>query len=766
MGWKSRYNTIKIKPRPQEGTQGSSSTTSINNNKSWLPQFYQGSYDRIARYMQYDHMDYDVDINLALDTIAEFCTLNSEYDDMPFELQVSDEISSSDVIVLRELLKRWVRINEFSSRLFDIFRNVIKYGDQIMIRDPESFKLYWVDIYNVAKVLVNEEEGKEPEYYFIKNLSFNLTDLIATDDSKLLMNIPLAGGVRASRMTSSQSFTGFGNESYTNNYGSDNDVDREYPVASSHVVHITKSTGMDNLWPFGRSVLDSVFKPFKQKELLEDAIIIYRVQRSPERLMFKIDTGGMSPKRANEYVNTIADTFRQKRQPVVDYNKGETIMDTTYNPMSITEDFFFAQGPDGRGSSVEVLPGGECLALETEVRLIDGTTDTLKNLIKRYEDGEMLMTYTVDKVTGVVCPAMITWAGVTRQNADVIKLHFSDGESVICTPDHEFPVKGKGYVQAQDIEDGDEFFVLHERFEDNKLQYYVDRTQEWLSTEEMFNDFFDEFGKPYRFKDYYTDQLDREGDVIEYKTLERKESIGTMDTGTLTIDGAERFTDNHTFPIGNGIFTKNSTGSIEDLKFFTSRMIRGLRVPIAYMSYLTEDGQTYQYNDGKTGTAYMEEFKFSKYCERLQKQVIRTLNREFKLFVKNQEVDISSGDFDIKFVEPQSFSEYRQIELDTAQMAVFQSVADVPYMSKRFVMKRFMGLSDAEIKENENLWMEEKGFDVTLSKANASEGDINVPNEEDIDELEQEELTADEEQENSEDLDIDMDFGDEGGNEE
>lgn len=756
MSWKKHYNTVKIRPRAKEGGEGSGSTANFNNNKSWLPQFYQGSYDRIARYMQYDHMDYDVDINLALDTIAEFCTLNSEYENLPFELEVSDEITNSDVTVLKELLKRWVRINEFSSRLFDIFRNVIKYGDQIMIRDPESFKLHWVDIYNVAKVLVNEEEGKEPEYYFIKNLSFNLNDLIATDDSKLLMNIPLAGGVRASRMTSTQSFTGFGNESYTNHHGN-NDVDREYPVASSHIVHITKSTGMDNLWPFGRSVLDSVFKPFKQKELLEDAIIIYRVQRSPERLMFKIDTGGMSPKKANEYVNKIADTFRQKRSPVVDYSKGETIMDTTYNPMSITEDFFFAQGPDGRGSSVEVLPGGECLSLDTEIRLIDGSSDTLKNIIDRYDAGEMLMTYSVDENTGVICPAMITWAGVTRENTDVVKLHFSDGESVICTPDHEFPIRNKGMVKAEDIEIGAEFFVVHERTEGNKLEYYDNKQQSWVKTSDMFDGFFEEFGKPYRYKDYFIEHQ-KSGDTIESKTLVRIEPIGKMDTGTLTIDGTERYTDNHTFPIGNGIFTKNSTGSIEDLKFFTSRMIRGLRVPIAYMSYLTEDGQTYQYNDGKTGTAYMEEFKFSKYCERLQKQVIKTLNREFKLFVKDQEVEISSADFDIKFIQPQSFSEYRQIELDTAQMAVFQSVADVPYMSKRFVMKRFMGLSDSEIKENERMWQEERGIDIELAKSTASDGDVNVPNEEDIEELEAEEMELEQDDEGSEDMDFDMDF--------
>ena len=556
MSWKKRYNTVKVRPRNKDSEVASSAD--CHNNKSWLPQFYQGSYDRTSRYLQYDHMDYDVDINLALDTIAEFCTLTDEYTKLPFELHVSDELTGSDTAILREVLKRWIRINDFSSRLFDIVRNVIKYGDQVMIRDPETFKLHWVDIYNVTKVLVNEEEGKDPEYYFIKNLSFNLQDLVATDDSRILMNIPLAGAARPQR-TPSQLINNFNSSSYTVKGDKINDIDQEYPVSASHIVHITKSTGMDSLWPFGRSVLDSVFKPFKQKELLEDAIIIYRVQRSPERLLFKIDTGGMSPKKANEYVKKTADAFRQKRTPLIDRSKGETIMDTTYNPMSITEDFFFAQGPDGRGSTVEVLPGGE------------------------------------------------------------------------------------------------------------------------------------------------------------------------------------------------------STGSIEDLKFFTSRMIRGLRVPIAYMSYLTEDGQTYQYNDGKTGTAYMEEFKFSKYCERLQRQMIKTLNREFKLFVKSQDIEISSSDFDISFVKPQSFSEYRQIELDTAQMAVFQSVADVPYLSKRFIMKRFMGMTDTEIKENEKMWQEERGINIEITKSNMSDGGTAIPNQDEIEELEDDEevLSA---EENNDDMDVEFDF--------
>lgn len=562
MSWKKKFNTVKIKPRENE-KQDSRTSVDFNRNQSWLPEFYQGSYDRVARYMQYDHMDYDIDVNMALDTISEFSTLTDDESQVPFELTVSEDITSGDQQVLNELLKKWCRINDWNSRIFDLFRNTIKYGDQVFIRDPETFELLWVDVYNITKVLVNEEEGKTPEYYFVTNLAINMEQLVASDQSQFLMNIPLAGGSRQSKtFTNNQSMYSFNDDSF-GSYGLDDN--KETPVDATHIVHVSRTNGMDNLWPFGRSVLDSIFKPYKQKELLEDAIIIYRVQRSPERLLFKIDTGTMPPNKADKYVEQVATRLRQKRVPIVDTDKGETIMDTTYNPLGMTEDFFFAQGADGRGSTVESLPGGE------------------------------------------------------------------------------------------------------------------------------------------------------------------------------------------------------STGSIEDLKFFTSRMIRGLRVPIAYMSYLSEDGQTHQYNDGKVGTAYMEEFKFAKYCERLQREIIRTLNREFKLFVKNSDVEVNSSDFDIMFRKPQSFSDYRQIELDTAQMAVFQSVADIEFLSKRFMMKRFMGLTEEEIKENERMWKEENKFKVDFQNSDLPDADINVPSDDDIEETEEDEFDMDigGDIEDEDDTSVDLDDTDE-----
>ena len=68
---------------------------------------------------------------------------------------------------------------------------------------------------------------------------------------------------------------------------------KEMSIDASHVVHISLTEGLDPNWPFGISVLESVLKVFKQKELLEDAIIIHRVQRAPERRVFYIDVGNM-----------------------------------------------------------------------------------------------------------------------------------------------------------------------------------------------------------------------------------------------------------------------------------------------------------------------------------------------------------------------------------------------------------------------------------------------------------------------------------------
>jgi hypothetical protein len=121
-----------------------------------------------------------------------------------------------------------------------------------------------------------------------------------------------------------------------------------------------------------------------------------------------------------------------------------------------------------------------------------------------------------------------------------------------------------------------------------------------------------------------------------------------------------------------------------------------------------EDGQT-QMNDGRVGTAYIQEFRFNNYCIRLQNLIATKFDQEFKLYLHSKGVNIDSTLFDLKFQTPQNFAAYRQAEVDNARINTFGTMVQQPFVSKRFAMKRFLGLSAEEIAENERLWAEETG---------------------------------------------------------
>jgi len=149
-------------------------------------------------------------------------------------------------------------------------------------------------------------------------------------------------------------------------------------------------------------------------------------------------------------------------------------------------------------------------------------------------------------------------------------------------------------------------------------------------------------------------------------------------------------------------------GQIDDLKYFNNKMCRGLRVPSSYLPTGPDDSDR-PMNDGRVGTALIQEFRFNQYCERLQRQVVLKLDDEFKMFMRWRGFNIDSGLFNIKFNPPQNFASYRQAELDTTRIQAFSALEQLPYMSKRFLMKRYLGLTDDELQENTEQWEEETG---------------------------------------------------------
>ena len=491
MSWKKHFTRYNV----NDGTAGNTKT---NRWQSWLPEVYSGQPNRVERYTQYDQMDQDSEINAALDTIAEFSTQLDPQSSIPFGIRYKTSPTDTEVTALETALKQWVRINDFERRIFTMFRSCIKYGDQFFIRDPETYKLIWVQPGDVAKAIVNESEGRQIDQYIIKNIALNLHDMVATDTKK-------HADSTAVNPTTGYS-VGKGNSGVVNANNSQG-VNSEYAVDSKNVVHVSLSDGMNANWPFGNSILESVFKVYKQKELLEDSIIIYRVQRAPERRVFYIDVGNMPAHKAMGFVERVKNEVHQTRIPNMS-GGGTKVVDAAYNPLSLMEDYFFAQTAEGRGSKVEVLPGGENL------------------------------------------------------------------------------------------------------------------------------------------------------------------------------------------------------GEIDDLKYFNNKLMRGLRVPTSYLPTGSEDGIA-AFNDGRIGTAMIQEFRFAKYCERLQLTLQNTLDKEFKMFCKHRGLDVSSSLFELNFVEPQSFSQYRQIEIDAQKAQLFGQLEGVGYLSRRFLLDRYLGLNEEEMVENERLWKEE-----------------------------------------------------------
>jgi hypothetical protein len=131
-----------------------------------------------------------------------------------------------------------------------------------------------------------------------------------------------------------------------------------------------------------------------------------------------------------------------------------------------------------------------------------------------------------------------------------------------------------------------------------------------------------------------------------------------------------------------------------------------LRVPSSYLPTGPDDSDR-PLSDGRVGTALIQEYRFNQYCERLQNYLSIKLDEEFKLFLRWRGFNIDSGLFNIEFNPPQNFAAYRQSELDTARVGTFQAMEAFPYMSKRFAMERFLGLTEEEITKNEKLWREE-----------------------------------------------------------
>jgi intein/homing endonuclease len=272
---------------------------------------------------------------------------------------------------------------------------------------------------------------------------------------------------------------------------SNKDIEKSTAIRFSpyQIIHFRIGEDRKTFYPYGVSLIEPARSPAHQLRLMEDSMVVYRLARASERRVFYIDVGQLPPHKVDSLMDRMKDQFR-KRKVAGGYGEGADKVDERWQPPAVDEDFWLPLRP-GSNTRIETLPGA-CLALDTKIALLDGRNLELKEIIKEYNDGKKLWVYSIDPKTGECVPGPITWAGVTRKDAKVVKVTLDNGKSIICTPDHKFPVQGReGKIEAKDLNPGDSLWGFnrrHKKLRSNTNEYeqvYDNKTKEWIFTHRL-----------------------------------------------------------------------------------------------------------------------------------------------------------------------------------------------------------------------------------------------------------------------------------------
>lgn len=286
-----------------------------------------GQYERLARYADYSEMEFTPEIASALDIYADEATAKNERGEILQVISRDDDIKQ----ILETFFYDILNIEHW---LWGWVRNLVKYGDFILFVDASEQN----GVLNVLPIPINEIEREEG---FDKKDPFAVRFRWMTQGNLILQNW--------------------------------------------QIIHF-RMLGNDNFLPYGSSMLEPARRIWRQLILIEDAMMVYRIVRSPERRVFKIDVGNIPPDQVEQQIEKVKNALR--RQQIVDPTTGR--VDLRYNPLSVDEDYFIPVRGD-RSSDISTLAGGQFTGDIDDVQYIQNKLFAALKIPKAYlayADGE------------------------------------------------------------------------------------------------------------------------------------------------------------------------------------------------------------------------------------------------------------------------------------------------------------------------------------------------------------------------------------------
>ena len=263
------------------------------------------AYHQVRRelFRDYDAMDNDPIISSALDIYADECTLKNEFGEVV-------QIKTQNERVKEVLENLFYDILNIEFNLWSWTRNMVKYGDFFLVQEIQE----GVGIINVKPLPVYETERLEN------------TDPTNANYVKFKVN---------------------------------HDPNGKGEYENYEVVHF-RLLSDTNFLPYGKAMIENGRRIWKQVSLMEDAMLIHRIMRAPDKRVFKIDIGNIPPQEVDNYMQKIIN--KMKKTPFVDKKTGD--YNLKYNIQNLTEDFFLPVRGGDSGTEIDSLGGLEYTAID------------------------------------------------------------------------------------------------------------------------------------------------------------------------------------------------------------------------------------------------------------------------------------------------------------------------------------------------------------------------------------------------------------------
>jgi hypothetical protein len=273
--------------------------------------------NRLAAYYDYESMEFTPEISAALDIYSEESTTLSEKGEILTIYSESDRIKK----ILDDLFNDKLDIN---TNLQMWTRGLCKYGD------------------NFVYLKIDQEKG-----------------IVGCQQ---LPNIEIERIEGAQHKTPNQGENGIKTPTRELRFMWKN---KDMEFQAWEIAHF-RLLGDDRKLPYGTSMLDKIRRIWKQLLLAEDAMLIYRTSRAPERRVFKVFVGNMDDKDIEPYVQRVANKF--KRDPIADPRNGQ--VDMRYNQMAVDQDYFIPVRDPSQTNPIETLPGAQNLGEIADIEYI------------------------------------------------------------------------------------------------------------------------------------------------------------------------------------------------------------------------------------------------------------------------------------------------------------------------------------------------------------------------------------------------------------